>query len=212
MGRDERLAELKRMLEAHRESHDEQVAFAAEARAESDVAAQHLAEARARADEAAAVVRQSEMELARIEHELHHLAGMRDDEVASVGTFAEAVSRSVRNLRETAGYRQQDLADRMSRNGFPWQRLTVTEVEKGSRRVSLDELVMLAAIFRVPVLRILLPGDVGSLALETRSGEAIWVDAYDVRDLFVGDDGKIGDRAEHAADRLVIDPPDTEVD
>lgn len=82
-------------------------------------------------------------------------------------TLSETISLMVRRFRMMASLTQADLAESMSRLGFGWKRITVTEVERpwssrGSgdappRQVSLEELLGLAALFGIPVHRFLLP-------------------------------------------------------
>lgn len=54
--------------------------------------------------------------------------------------FAE----SMRRAREKAGVSQQALAERMVDAGFPWRQSTVHSVERGGRRVQLNEAVAIA--------------------------------------------------------------------
>jgi transcriptional regulator with XRE-family HTH domain len=71
-------------------------------------------------------------------------------------TFGEVVARSVKLLRERATITQQQLAVYMERLGFvSWKRITVAEVESGKRKLSIEEMVGLAALFDAPVASVL---------------------------------------------------------
>ncbi len=73
-------------------------------------------------------------------------------------TFADLIARHIRQAREDSGWTQEQLAAAMREAGHAWQRVTVAEVEGGGRRVSLEELLALAILFGVPMVRFLLPG------------------------------------------------------
>src|SRR4051812_42249875 len=45
-------------------------------------------------------------------------------------TMPQVIGQRIRGLRQDAGYTQAQLAEAMTRVGFRWQRMTVTEVEK----------------------------------------------------------------------------------
>jgi transcriptional regulator with XRE-family HTH domain len=107
------------------------------------------AEGHAHADYAAATVRAFE-------------AVKRERPGASVGSretvdYAPILAGNIARARGASGFTQAALAESMARVGFPWKRITVAEVERGVRRVSLDELVGLAALFGKPIVEFLLP-------------------------------------------------------
>jgi transcriptional regulator with XRE-family HTH domain len=114
-------------------------------------------------------------------------------ETAWVGTwsYAELIAENLRNLRDDARWTQGQLANAMTRVGFDWKRITVAEVEGGTRRVSLEELCGLAALFAVPVLSMLLPA----------TDESGWVEINDsidvrpqiLRELVLGRGGGVGE-------------------
>ena len=110
-------------------------------------------EQHAHADYAAATVRAFE-------------AVRRERPGASIGSretvdYAQILADNIDRARDASGFTQAAVAECMARVGFPWKRITVAEVERGVRRVSLDELVGLAAIFGKPIVEFLLPqGDV----------------------------------------------------
>jgi transcriptional regulator with XRE-family HTH domain len=58
-------------------------------------------------------------------------------------------------LRLAAGLSQEKLSDLMSEIGLGWRRQTVALIESGSRAVTLDEVVALAALFEVSLYGLL---------------------------------------------------------
>ena len=71
-------------------------------------------------------------------------------------TLEEAVGRRVRELRTERGWTQVQLAQGMAVAGLTdWRRLTVTALESGQRRIQLDEVLVLAHVFGVPVVELL---------------------------------------------------------
>jgi transcriptional regulator with XRE-family HTH domain len=71
--------------------------------------------------------------------------------------LAEVVADRVRSHRERLQWTQDELAAQMSLIGFNWNRVTVAEAEgKGrGRRVTVEELLGLAALFGVGVVHLL---------------------------------------------------------
>ena len=74
-------------------------------------------------------------------------------------SFTEIIAENVRNLRLEAGWTQQQVADAMAEIGFNWSRETTVEIERTGRKVQLEELMGIAALFGVPVLELLMPDD-----------------------------------------------------
>jgi len=111
------------------------------------------------------------------------------------------VAWNVRALRLQAGWTQVQVAEAMAHAGFDWKRITVAEVEAGSRRVQLDEMLALAALYGVPVVSLLLPDE--DVAVVMRDGRYLAADV--VQELVVGAGGHVGDGgpdwpvAEHAS-------------
>ena len=66
----------------------------------------------------------------------------------------QGIARRLRMAREMAGLTQGQVADR-----FGWHRPTVSEIEAGRRRVSAEELAVLADIYGVNIPWILGEGD-----------------------------------------------------
>ena len=56
----------------------------------------------------------------------------------------EAVGRNIRTYRQLRDLDQDALARRLKRLAIPWRRVTVSEVERGERHVTVPELVGLA--------------------------------------------------------------------
>jgi transcriptional regulator with XRE-family HTH domain len=56
-----------------------------------------------------------------------------------------------------SGRDQEYVAARMRRLGHPWRRVTVSEVERGRRNVTVPELLTLVHVFGVPVAELLDP-------------------------------------------------------
>jgi transcriptional regulator with XRE-family HTH domain len=72
-------------------------------------------------------------------------------------TLGEAVAANVRRWRAVRGLDQQGLADRLHARGWPVDRTTVNRLERGARKVTVDDLGMLAAALQVPLPVLLLP-------------------------------------------------------
>jgi transcriptional regulator with XRE-family HTH domain len=102
-------------------------------------------------------------------------------------TFADVVRERIREHRERARLTQAQLANQMMLSGFGWKRITVTEVELGKRRVSLEELAALAGWFGVPMASFFLPGDRDLLKLRRL------VNAEGARDLILGAEATLGE-------------------
>jgi transcriptional regulator with XRE-family HTH domain len=74
--------------------------------------------------------------------------------------IAEVFRKGLRAYRERRGLRQQDLIDLLARDhGVKMDRATLTRMESGDRRVTLEEAVLLAVALDVPLPLLLLPID-----------------------------------------------------
>jgi transcriptional regulator with XRE-family HTH domain len=104
------------------------------------------------------------------------------------GTVAMNVAENVRAMRRQADWTQNELADAMKALGFAWKRLTCTEVERGTRRLSVEELLAIAAIFRIPAIEVLVPPYPG-MGTELPT---ILLSPEDLRELFLGEGSKVG--------------------
>jgi transcriptional regulator with XRE-family HTH domain len=69
----------------------------------------------------------------------------------------DVLATRIREQREAKGFTQADLAARMEALGFPWSRMTVTEVERSQRRrrVAIDEWIGLASALGVSAITLL---------------------------------------------------------
>lgn len=105
--------------------------------------------------------------------------------------FGATIARNLREIRLQTGWTQASLATAMERLGFGWKRATVAEVEGGSRRVSLEELLALAVLYAVPMVELLLP--IESEPIRWTAGSQL--SSTQIRDLLYGvDDGPDGEQ------------------
>jgi transcriptional regulator with XRE-family HTH domain len=97
------------------------------------------------------------------------------------------VAKNIAALREEAGWTQAQLAEAVTELGFDWKRVTVAEVEGADRRVSLEELLGLSALYAVPMFSMLVPSP-------THSVDIVFQSAHpdDVRELMLGPGGRLG--------------------
>lgn len=68
---------------------------------------------------------------------------------AQTGPLAQRVARNVKQLRERQRMPLTQLAARLAELGTPIARLGLYDLEKGTRKVSVDELAALAQLFGV---------------------------------------------------------------
>lgn len=125
-------------------------------------------------------------------------------------SFTQMISRRLRRLRDDAGWTQKQLAEAMQRAGHNWKQVTVAEVEipweqdepdkEPARKVSLEELLTLAALYSVPMFDLLLPRDADYLRLADRLARPA-----DVREAMLGPGGRLsaGGPTAGAAARLL---------
>jgi transcriptional regulator with XRE-family HTH domain len=103
------------------------------------------------------------------------------------------MARCMRRLRKQARLTQAELAEVMTEAGFRWNRLTVAEVERllddrtdtRGRRLVLEEVFALAALFGVPVVEFLIPTDYLDLPLGQLPPDV-------ARELVTGEGGVVG--------------------
>jgi transcriptional regulator with XRE-family HTH domain len=107
-----------------------------------------------------------------------------------VSTFPQIVGANVKRVREEADLTQAKVAEAMNRLGFDWKRITVTQVESATRRLALEELCCLAALFAVPMLELLLPADDDNAEIPAEG--ATQLDAQTLRELLIGRGGRVG--------------------
>ena len=104
-----------------------------------------------------------------------------------MASFWQIIGANLKDMRVEAGWSQERLAEAVAREGFPWKRITCAEVEAGTRRLSLEELLTLAALFAEPLVSFLrLKHDT---VLELPRGV---VQPEVVSELLVGAGGKVG--------------------
>ena len=67
-------------------------------------------------------------------------------------TVTDVVAAAIRTIRDNAELTQAEMARLMVKAGFvTWKRITVAEVESGKRKLSIEEMMGVAALFDVPV-------------------------------------------------------------
>ncbi|MFI1951986.1 helix-turn-helix domain-containing protein [Streptomyces xinghaiensis] len=71
-----------------------------------------------------------------------------------------AVAKRLREIRKRRGLTAEQLADRLTEQGVPWQRSTVAKLENGSREnVTIAEWLALAYVLDVAPIHLLVPTD-----------------------------------------------------
>jgi transcriptional regulator with XRE-family HTH domain len=70
---------------------------------------------------------------------------------------SQVLAANVASLRALRGIRQEELAERMRLLRHGWSRATVSEVERGDRNVTVDELGSLAIALNAPLTELLDP-------------------------------------------------------
>jgi transcriptional regulator with XRE-family HTH domain len=103
-------------------------------------------------------------------------------------SYSKVLGTRLKDFRTASGWSQERLANAMSEAGFDWKRMTCTQVEADVRRLGLDELVTLAALFGVPVIEFLLPPDDVDLALPNAR-----LERPQLRELLIGKGGNVGE-------------------
>ena len=98
---------------------------------------------------------------------------MNEQPEGTEATADVAIGRAVGRLRATAGWTQQELADRMRARGWPWTQPAVAKVELGKRPVRLSEAKDLAQLLGVKTQDLLVsPLDDMIFTLLSREAEA----------------------------------------
>lgn len=91
---------------------------------------------------------------------------MRTDQNDDTPSVEARFASNMRALRETLKLSQEELAEQMSQQGFPFHQATIYKIESGGRRVQLSEAVAIAAIFGVTVERMTTDGSDDPLRAE----------------------------------------------
>mgnify|MGYP001550970044 CR=1 FL=1 len=94
----------------------------------------------------------------------------------AIGPYGQAVGRNIRRLRKRAGITQGELSQRLAVS--PVNATAIGDVERGDRRVDVDELMAFAHALDVPVTELLGVADPDPEASFTRAvaGLAVAVD------------------------------------
>ena len=86
---------------------------------------------------------------------MHVMNADSSDERAQAPTAEALAGRLLRLLRESRGWSQKQVAERMRAYGYSWNQSTITRIESASRPLRLNELADLAILFGVPVAQLL---------------------------------------------------------
>lgn len=74
------------------------------------------------------------------------------ENIREMTAMAQAeVGRRLRTIRKAHGMSQQELADRLTAEGYEFSRLMVTKTELNTRPILISDLAAFAAVFEVPV-------------------------------------------------------------
>ena len=68
---------------------------------------------------------------------------------------SQILARNLGAVRRLRGWRQELVAERMNFLGHPWTPATVSEVERGRRNVTVDELFSLALVLEITIAQLL---------------------------------------------------------
>lgn len=96
------------------------------------------------------------------------------------GTTADTVSANVKRLRNDANLGLRGLAKKLGDIGRPLTHSAIDQIEKGDRRVDVDDLMALAVALDVSPITLLMPAGVESDTAVTASGtgevsaETLW--------------------------------------
>ena len=97
------------------------------------------------------------------------------------GATARTVSKNVKDFREKRNLGLRGLAKKLGEVGRPLTHSAIDQIEKGTRRVDVDDLMALAAALEVSPITLLMPADVDRDTLVVATGargkvpaERIW--------------------------------------
>jgi transcriptional regulator with XRE-family HTH domain len=84
--------------------------------------------------------------------------GSRVTEWAPIANFSDLIAKNIRTLRVRRGLEQGDVAEQMRKLGFRnWYPQTMSKIERGQRRVTMEELLGLVMVFRTSWGSLLFP-------------------------------------------------------
>jgi transcriptional regulator with XRE-family HTH domain len=92
--------------------------------------------------------------------------------------FSVVVAENVKRWREKRNLDQQGLADRLAELGWSVDRTAITRIERGDRKVAVDDLGLLAVALNVPIPMLLLPVHTGVDVAATPKGETSAVNCW----------------------------------
>ncbi|NKU56467.1 helix-turn-helix domain-containing protein [Rhodococcus hoagii] len=87
-----------------------------------------------------------------------------------IGPTGEAVRANIATIRRERGLTLRDLSDLMAEGGRLMAHNTLSEIERGARRVDVDDLMAIAVALDVPPNALLLPSDPDGAAPTTVTG------------------------------------------
>lgn len=100
-------------------------------------------------------------------------------------------ARNMKSLREHKGWSQNEFAHRVAERGFSWHAATVHLVEKGERKIPLNEAGAVAQVLGVPLAQMLAtPAAIQALRVWEEAAAALrqsFRNLHQARDTFVSD-------------------------
>lgn len=75
----------------------------------------------------------------------------------TIPSAEQLAGRELKRLRTDRGWSQEAVARRMTASGYDWHQTTVGRTESATRPLRVNEAVVLAAIFEVPITQLLIP-------------------------------------------------------
>ena len=76
------------------------------------------------------------------------------------GIYEDRAARRIAEERVSRGWSYQTLSDLMGQINVPIDKSSIQRIEKGERRINVDELVALAALFRMPTDQLVQDDDI----------------------------------------------------
>lgn len=78
----------------------------------------------------------------------------------SRGIYEDRVAKRIAHERTSRGWSYQGMSDVVGEFGVPMDKSSIQQVEKGSRRVHVDELIAFANVFRLPIDQLVQDDDI----------------------------------------------------